>query len=232
MRILVIIHADFERLGAIHTWLNKKGCDLMEVHPYRGEVLPKMADFDGLIIMGGPQDLKEIEKYDYLQKELSLIQNAIHTHKLVLGICLGAQLIAESLGAKTESSPEREIGIFPVQLTEAGYSDQITRHFPEQFKVGHWHNDMPGLPAGAKVLATSLGCPRQIICFRPYVYGLQCHFEFTIENIRALLEHQSEDLPSGRFVQNKQALLEYPYQAINKLMWLFLDNFVQVKNGV
>lgn len=130
MRVHAIIHAAFEGLGAIQTWLDRKDFSLSVSHPYRGDQLPNPNTYDWLIIMGGPQDLKQIHKYPYLRDELSLIQQSIDLNKMVLGICLGAQLIAESLGAKTEPSPEKEIGIFPVNLTDSGHADPITRHFP------------------------------------------------------------------------------------------------------
>jgi len=224
MQINALIHAPFEGLGAIHTWLKKKNYFLSETHTYRGDKLPPIADFDWLIIMGGPQNLKELGKYSYLQDEVKLISQALKQGKLVLGICLGAQLIAESLGAKTEASPEKEIGVFPLRLTEKGHADPILRHFPGEFLSTHWHNDMPGIPAGAEVLATSNACPRQIIRFTPYAYGLQCHLEFTAEDMHAMVSH-GHDLQSGRYTQTKEELLNHNYSTINQLLFLFLDHF-------
>jgi GMP synthase (glutamine-hydrolysing) len=226
MRVSALIHAPFEGLGAIHIWLQKNGYSLKEFHPYRDGELPDLDDFDWLIVMGGPQDSKALEKYSYLRHEINLISRALSQNKLILGICLGAQLISESLGAKVEASPEREIGVFPLQLTEQGFADPIMRHFPDQFPVAHWHNDMPGIPAGAAILATSQGCPRQIIRFKPGVYGLQCHLELTIDNITKMIEHESE-LNFGRYAQTKEELLQHNYAAINQLLFLFLDNFIK-----
>ena len=96
-----------------------------------------------------------MENYPYLRNEINLITRAMSQQKLILGICLGAQLIAESLGAKIGASPEKEIGVFPLQLTEQGYADPITCHLPDQFQVAHWHSDMPGVLLGAAVLAKS-----------------------------------------------------------------------------
>lgn len=228
MQVCTLIHESFEGLGAIHNWLQKKNYHVRETHSYRGDALPQVQDFDGLIVMGGPQDLKDLKKYPYLQDEIRLIKQAIQQDKLVLGVCLGAQLIAESLGAKTEASPEKEIGVFPLQLTQQGYADPVMRHFPDSFPATHWHNDMPGLPAGAAVLAASRGCPRQIICFKPRVYGLQCHFELTREDISKMVNHSSGDLTPGRYIQTKAELLNQDYSAINQLMFQFLDHFSKV----
>lgn len=228
MRVHALIHADFEGLGAIQIWLNKKNYFIRETHTYRGEALPLVDDFDWLIIMGGPQNLKELEKYSYLQDEIRLITQAIQKGKLILGVCLGAQLIAESLGGKTETSPEREVGVFPLQLTEKGYADPIMRHFPDEFPVAHWHNDMPGLSAGATILAASRGCPRQIIRFKPSVYGLQCHLELTIENVREMLNHDQSELRPNRYTQTREELLSHNYSSINQWLFMFLDQFCKV----
>lgn len=228
MQVLAIIHAPFEGLGSIKPWLVQHHHQLTEVHSYRGDDLPSINEFDCLIIMGGPQDLKNIEKYDYLSKEILFIQNAIKRNKSILGICLGAQLIAESLGAKTQASPQKEIGIFPVQLLNQASSDSVVKHFPYQFMSAHWHNDMPGLPSDAVVLAESRGCPRQIVRFQPHVYGLQCHLELTLENVQEMLAHEEGEFPEGPFVQSREELLGYPYDSINQYMDLFLKNFISI----
>lgn len=228
MRVHALIHAPFEGLGVIQEWLRKNDYSLRETHSYRGDILPDAKDFDWLIIMGGPQNLQTLEKYPYLQNEIRLISQAVSQHKLVLGICLGAQLIAESMGAKTTSSPEKEIGVFSLQLTEKGHSDPIMRHFPDEFPVTHWHNDMPGLPATAAVLAVSSGCPRQIVRFKPQVYGLQCHFELAAADLKRMIDHDENDLVFGRFTQTKEELLNHNYSKINQLMFLFLDHFAKV----
>src|SRR3546814_5089581 len=102
--------------------------------------------------MGGPQSPLALEEAPYLKDEIELIRKAIHAEKLVIGFCLGAQLIGEALGGKTERSPEREIGIYPVSLTPEGLKDDLFRDFSEIFNVIHWHNDMPGLTKDAQLL--------------------------------------------------------------------------------
>jgi GMP synthase (glutamine-hydrolysing) len=229
MRVHALIHAPFEGLGVIRNWLSEKNHFLQETHTYRGDLLPRIENFDWLIIMGGPQSLQELDKYPYLKDELRLITQALQGNKLILGICLGAQLIAEALGAKTVTSPETEIGVYPLQLTETGYTDPIMRHFPDPFNATHWHHDMPGLPDDATVLASSSGCPRQIIRFRRGVYGLQCHLELTQTDIGKMIDHDSQDLVAGRYTQTKYELLNHNYTEVNQLMFLFLNYFTQVK---
>ena len=229
MRVHTLIHAPFEGLGVIRGWLSEKNHFLHETHTYRGDPLPRVENFDWLIIMGGPQSLQKLEKYLYLKDELRLINEALQSNKLILGICLGAQLIAEALGAKTVSSPETEIGVFPLHLTGKGYTDPILRHFPDPFNATHWHHDMPGLPEEAVILASSSGCPRQIIRFRRGVYGIQCHLELTSADISKMIDHGSHDLISGRYIQTKYELLNHNYTENNQLMFLFLNYFSQVK---
>src|SRR5436309_1045982 len=109
MNILSISHASFEKLGYIETWANKNNHIIRKVNPYRGETLPKIDGFDFLIIMGGPQSTMQMEKAPYLQDEIELIQDAIKQEKRIMGICLGAQLVAEALGGTTEPSPHQEV---------------------------------------------------------------------------------------------------------------------------
>ncbi len=225
MKVAVLIHDPCEGLGAIQEWLRDQQCRFNEIHSYRGDLLPKPSEFDWLMIMGGSQSLLEIAKYPYLQEEVKLIAHAIQQNKKILGVCLGAQLIAESLGAKTLRSPEKEVGVFPVELTTEALSDPIICHFPRQFSVSQWHSDMPGLPAEARILATSQGCPRQIIRFKSQVYGLQCHLEFTHQDVARMIAHDSSDLDSGRYTQTKEKFLNSDFTSINNLMKLFLDKF-------
>src|SRR5688572_6230583 len=123
MQILCIMHADFEPPGVIEEWANKKKYPFNIIKPFKGDDCPPVKDFDWLVIMGGPQTPLALKKFPYLNDEIELIQQAVTEKKLLLGVCLGAQLIGEALGAKTERSPEKEIGVFPIQLTSAAKQD-------------------------------------------------------------------------------------------------------------
>lgn len=226
MRVHCIIHADFETPGYYETWAQKNGLDCTITHIAKNEPLPSVDDFDILLCMGGPQSPLQIEQYPYLSDEIALIKQAVAQDKKVLGVCLGAQLIAESYGAKTEKSPHKEVGVFPLSLTEEGKADPFIQHFPEQFHSAHWHNDMPGIPPQAKILAHSEGCPRQIVCFSPKVYGFQCHLELSQERISWLIAHCPGDLSPARYVQEPEAILAQDYNAINQHLELFLQKFI------
>jgi GMP synthase (glutamine-hydrolysing) len=152
MKILCISHASFEKPGYIEAWANKNHHIMRKVNPYRGETLPKIDDFDFIIIMGGPQSPMRIDDAPYLLDEIELIKEAIKQDKRIMGICLGAQLIAEALGAKTKPSPHREVGMYLVELLDDAKNDPVFRHFPNKFEVMHWHSDMPGLPEKSRWL--------------------------------------------------------------------------------
>ena len=228
MKILCLTHADFETPGQIEFWAKEKKYDFSTVKPYRGEEIPDIRSFDILIVMGGPQSPRDTEEFEYLTQEIAFIKRALELDKKVLGFCLGAQLIGEALGAKVCKSPEKEIGVYPIMLTEPGKKDALLQEFPGQFPVIHWHGDMPGLTKEAEVLAFSKGCPRQIVRYGPKVYGFQCHLEITVSGIEDLIQAVPEDLNPSKFTQTEQELLSQEYDPIHKKMFQILDRFVEI----
>jgi len=228
MRIHSIIHAPFEKLGVIEDWAMQKNYNLSETHTYRGEKLPEVSEFDFLIIMGGPQSPLELEQYPYLRDEIKLTDRAIVNKKAVLGVCLGSQIIGEALGAQTQHSPNKEIGAYPVELTSEGIGDPLFKKFPAKFDVMHWHNDMPGIPTGARLLAKSEGCPRQAFAYGDRVYGLQFHLEITQELAKGMIEHCASDLQPNRYVHSANELLAIDYAPINQKMRVVLDHLADL----
>lgn len=228
MRIHCILHAAFENPGIIEAWAREKSCQFSMTHTYRAELLPEVNDFDFLVVMGGPQSAVHLDKWPYLRDEIALIQKVIAANKPVLGICLGAQLIAESQGAKTERSPQREIGVFSVDLLPEAKEDPIFSQFPDSFLAMHWHNDMPGLPKNARLLAKSAGCPRQAFSIGDRVYGLQCHLEMTQNNIAQMMPHCENELTADIYVDSKQKLLAYDLKHINEKMFVILDHLYTI----
>lgn len=225
MKTLCITHADFESPGVIEEWVSKNNHDFKIEKPYRGELLSDINSFDSLIIMGGPQSPLKITEFPYLSFEIDLIRTAIAQNKSILGFCLGAQLIGEALAAETSRSPEKEVGVYPINLTEQGKVDFLLQDFPDTFPVIHWHNDMPGINKDSIILASSLGCPRQIVRYKKNIYGFQCHLEITFEGIKSLIEAVPEDLKPSAFTQTKEELLQQDYRSINNLMFKILDRF-------
>lgn len=227
MNIFCIMHASFEPPGIIEEWVQEQGHTLCISRTYDGEPLPDAASFDFMIIMGGPQSSLDKEN-PYLADEISLIKEAINKDKIVLGICLGAQLISEALGAETERSPQKEIGVFPIELAKIAEKDPLFSDFPKIFDVVHWHNDMPGIPSGSTILANSERCPRQIIRFAPKVYGFQCHLEITHGVLKGLIAHCPNDLQSAKFVQSAEQMVHSNLETINLRMKAILDRIVDL----
>lgn len=230
MHIHFIIHEHFEAPGAYEIWGKSRGCSLSYTRVYQGDPLPEeLGGTDLLIIMGGPQSpattREECPWFD-AQAEKALISRAIEAGKTVIGVCLGSQLIGEALGAAFCHSPEKEIGKFPVRLTDAGKANPLFEGFGSVLNVGHWHNDMPGLTPQAKVLAYSEGCPRQIVQYSERVYGFQCHIELTPEVVELLIEHSQNDLRRAgefRFVETAEKLRSHDYREMNEVLFSFLD---------
>jgi GMP synthase (glutamine-hydrolysing) len=223
------MHESFEAPAAIEIWAREKGHDITYTRVYDGDDFPEEIDFDFLVVMGGPQSpATTVEECSYfnVEKEVAFIKKAIENGKILLGICLGAQLIGEALGTKFEHSPNREIGVFPITLTAEGKQDEIFSAFPEQFNVGHWHGDMPGLTPETKILAFSEGCPRQIVRYTPKIYGFQCHFEFTPKAIEGMIEnnaHELEEYKALPYIETADELRSHDYSEMNQHLFSFLD---------
>lgn len=232
MKIHFIIHEEFEGPGAILIWAEKHNYNISYSRVYKYEGLPNQHEFDLLIVLGGPQStntsLSEVPYFD-VEKEKDLIRNAIANNKIVIGICLGAQLVSEALGSQAIKSPEKEIGVFPITMSATGKQNPIFHQFPQTANVGHWHGDMPGLTSKSKVIASSDGCPRQIIEYSKFVYGFQCHLEFTRESVKLLIAHSEEELKKSsdeKYLQPPTAFIEYDYKEMNNLLFSFLDNLI------
>ncbi len=230
MRLHFVVHESFEAPGAFETWGRLRGHTMAYSRVYAGDALPTtLNDIDLLIVMGGPQSpgtpKSECPHFD-APGEKALIAQAISAHRAVIGVCLGAQLMGEALGAPCTGSPEKEIGKFPIALTQEGARHTMVAHFGNAIEVGHWHSDMPGLTAECKVLAHSQGCPRQIIEYAPLAFGFQCHMEFTPAVIDLLIAASAQELAGltqHRFVQQPDALRRNDYRSMNESLFVFLD---------
>ncbi|VBB44243.1 putative glutamine amidotransferase-like protein YfeJ [uncultured Paludibacter sp.] len=232
MKIHFIIHESFESPGAIEVWAKNKNHQISFTRVYLYEKYPEtLENIEMLIVMGGPQSPETtLEECPYFnaEAELGFIRKVIDADKKVLGVCLGAQMIGEAFGAKVEHSPNKEIGIFDILLTEEAKGDSFFSTLPEKFSSAHWHGDMPGLTAEAKVLAFSEGCPRQIMQYAPKIYGFQCHLEFTNNSIKTMIESGGEEITQNiglPYVQTSEELLNYNYSEMNGILFRFLDYF-------
>lgn len=234
MRVHFVIHESFESAGAYLPWAATRGHNVSETHVYAGNTVPENADgFDMLVVFGGPQSprttLAECPYFDS-KAEQRLIRQAIEAGRIVVGICLGSQLIGEALGAEVQQSPNKEIGHYPITLTPAGLEHPLFSHFGSPLTVGHWHNDMPGLTADTVILAESAGCPRQIVQYRDKVYGFQCHMEFTADTVEGLIQHSEQELAEAKgkpFIRSVEEMRAHDYREMNQKLWAFLDKLTQ-----
>lgn len=230
MHLHFVIHEEFEAPGAYECWAKQRQHVVSYSRVYLNEPLPSTVDdIDMLVIMGGPQSpattIAECPHFD-APAELALIKKAVQANKIVIGVCLGSQLIGQALGASFVHSPEKEIGKFPMTLTEEGQAHKLFSHFGNPLAVGHWHGDMPGLTPEAEILAYSEGCPRQIIAYSKLVFGFQCHMELTQDIVELLIEHSEEDLrlaDTHRFIETPAQLRAHDYEEMNQKLYLFLD---------
>ena len=200
MRAWCIMHVSFEGPGYIEEWFNMQGINLKFMKMYEDVSFPEPEEVDFLLIMGGPMNIYEYEKYPWLKLEKEFIASCIRENKKVLGICLGAQLIADALGQRIFPNSEKEIGWFPV----AGNRELI----PGTCIPFHWHGETFDLPDNAEHIASSLICRNQAFIFQDNVLALQFHLEITPSLIEGLLKHVESDLTSGNWVQGKNEIRE------------------------
>ena len=236
MKVHFVLHETFEVPGAYLKWAQERGHQVTTTKVYEKELLPETIDgIDFLIVMGGPQSPDEDrETFPYYdpQAEIELIQKAMKADRYIVGVCLGAQLLSVAYGAEYEHSPEREIGVFPITLTEAGLKDNYVKIFGQTLNTGHWHGDMPGLTEDAIVLATSQGCPRQIIRFSPKHYAFQAHLEFDPEAVELLIAADGEEVLEEQskkmtYVQKPEAIRNFAYREMNAKLYAFLDSLTK-----
>ena len=208
MRVHYLQHEPFEGLGSMEAWFRANGATLSSTHLYRGEALPELASFDWLVLMGGGMSVNDEATLPWLVSEKALVRSAIAADKRVLGVCLGAQLIASALGAKVYRNHAREIGWWPLRREGAVATHPLGTALPANAEVFHWHGETFDLPDGAVRLARSEACLNQAIAVGPRVLGLQFHLETTEASARELISGSAADLQNpGPFVQTAEAML-------------------------
>lgn len=223
MRVHVLQHVPFEGLGSIQAWLTRRGAQVTASRFFESDALPAVSSCDLVIALGGPMSVNDEAKLPWLAREKQFLADAIRSGKRVLGICLGAQLMASALGARVYAAPEKEIGWFPV-FGEGSPGPAF--RFPECFRAFHWHGETFDLPRGARLLAGSRACRHQAFQVGARAVGLQFHLETTPAAVDALVAHCGHELVPQRFVQTEQQLRAAPsgdYSTLNALMEEVLD---------
>jgi len=226
MRAHYLQHVPFEGLGSIEPWLKNAGYEISSTRFFNSGVLPEIENIDLLVVMGGPMSVNDEPEYPWLVKEKEFIRSAIEAGKPVLGICLGAQLIANSMGSEVFPNTVKEIGWFPVEAVESKSTSVF--QFPEETEVFHWHGDTFSLPRGAVQIAKSTGCENQAFQIGSKVIGMQFHLEITPVSAQAIVENCRDELVEGEYIQSEAEILsasQERYSSINSLMGRVLEYY-------
>ncbi len=229
LRIKYLQHVPFEGPAYIARWADQHGHSISPVKLYSSDNLPAHNTYDWLVIMGGPMGVYDEDKYAWMKAEKTFIREAIQQGKTILGICLGAQLLAEVLGAKVYPNPKKEIGFFPVSLSDQGKNHLLLNDFPQSANVFHWHGDTFDLPQGATHLLSSEVCMNQAFVYDDRVVGLQFHLETTPESIAGLIENCRNELVPDDYIQSEEEIVQKTglCTQTNELLVRLLDNLAE-----
>ncbi|PSQ76720.1 MAG: hypothetical protein BRD35_05575 [Bacteroidetes bacterium QH_7_62_13] len=181
--VLVLQHVRPEPPGTIADALDDHGVWHRTVQLFRDDPVPATLDADGLVVMGGPMGVGDLDDRPHLRAELDLIEQALREERPVLGVCLGSQLLAHALGASVRPGPQKEIGWHEVILTEAASDDPLFREVDGPFTAFHWHGDVFALPDGATQLARTAQTEHQAFRYGESAYGLLFHLEVTPKTV-------------------------------------------------
>lgn len=205
MTIHWLQHVEFEGLGCIEPWLEQNGHAVSCTRLWAGDELPAIGTIDGLIVMGGPMGVYDEDRFPWLADEKACIREAIAQQKPVLGICLGAQLIADALGSRVWKNDQKEIGFFPIL---GNPEHEVSNHWklPDEMAVFHWHGDTFDLPAGAIRLASSEATENQAFIYQTNVLALQFHLETTPQSLLNLYDNCRGEITDGPFIQTLEKM--------------------------
>jgi GMP synthase-like glutamine amidotransferase len=230
-RLHYLQHVPFEDPGRILTWAAQRGWVCTATHLYRGDVLPAVDAFDLLVVMGGPMGVMDEDRFDWLAAEKRFIRKTISAGRKAFGICLGAQLIAEALGAKVYRNHCREIGWFDITFTDAAQDTLLGPPPSPTLPVFHWHGDTFDLPADTVHLARSPACANQAFLYDDRVLALQFHIESGLRHVDALCENCGEELtadaPTIQSPADMRKLTAAHADAAHRLLEQWLDRLCE-----
>lgn len=207
VRIHFLQHVSFEGPGYFGLWAQQKGFSVSGTKLFEQVTFPDHESYDWLVIMGGPMSIHDEHEFSWLRAEKQFIRSAVDAGKIVLGVCLGAQLIAGVLGTRVYPNQQKEIGWFPIEQTSEGKDHLYFSQFPEALTVMHWHGETFDLPAGAVRLFSSAACLNQAFIFNKRVFAFQFHFEFTPESLALIIENCRNELVPDRFIQTETDII-------------------------
>ncbi|HPA62519.1 MAG TPA: type 1 glutamine amidotransferase [Spirochaetota bacterium] len=224
MKLHYIQHVPFETPAGILKWASSRSVEISSTKMFESAMLPELPDLDFLVIMGGPMSVNEESKFHWMKNEKKFIENCISHNKKILGICLGAQLIADVLGAEVSSNKNKEIGWYDVEKCT---DIRVTKQFPAKFKAFHWHGERFNIPDGAAKIFESEACDNQGFVYGNAV-GLQFHIESDDYSIKAMVENCASDIDNSRYVQNINEIIagKSNIPVNSKIMISFLDDLI------
>ena len=228
MRIHLFQHVEYNDRAFIPEWMAGQGHELVRVMVPQVSRLPDADDIDALIIAGGPMSVWDVRQHSWLAREKKLLSELLEQNKPVLGICLGAQMIAEQLGVTVKPSNHLNIGWYPIVLNEQIDSTWLANVLPSQFNSFFWHGDHFELPADAVPLATASSNASQGFVWKRSI-ALQFHLEVTPQWARHLVTRDSDQLVPAPNVQSAQTILAKPaelYRRNNVLMSSLLERWL------
>jgi GMP synthase (glutamine-hydrolysing) len=229
LNIHCLQHVPFETPAGLERWAQSRGHALSVTHLYVKEALPALSALDWLVVLGGPMGALEEATYGWLRAEKQFVEEAIVQHKIVIGICLGAQIIADVLGARVYAHRCREIGWYPIYPTAESRESPLASRVTQAEEVFHWHGDTFDLPDGAIHLARSAACAHQAFSYQDHVLALQYHLETTRSSLGDLIAHCAGEIVPGPTVQTAEAMLARPerFDALYGLLQQALDGLAQ-----
>ncbi len=224
-RIHILLHVPFETPGCIETWIREKGYIFSSTALYADEVLPDVNDIDWLVVMGGPMSVHDTAEFPWLVDEKRFINDAVTHGKVIIGICLGSQLIAEALGSRVYKNSVKEIGWFPVMKNSSGADSSLLRKFGDIETVFHWHGDTFDIPHGAVSVMSSDGCKNQCFIYNEKIIGLQFHVEVTADLLESMIVNGIDEVVPDKFIQDADQLRDGTryIKKNNELMYSILD---------
>jgi GMP synthase-like glutamine amidotransferase len=231
MRIAYLQHVPYEGPGSIAAWAQARGHDFVAHHVYRGDALPDPQAWDALVVMGGPMGVHDQVDHPWLHAEKACIQGWLAADRPVLGICLGAQLLADVLGAGVRRSEQREIGWFPLRRLPDAQASWLGQILPAEFEVFHWHGDTFAMPSGAVALAASDACANQGFVHEERVVGLQFHLEMDLATAQSLVDNTEASLAPAPYVQPPEVMLSQPerFATLRGPMFRLLDHWAALR---
>jgi len=229
MKLYFFQHVPYESSGYILEWAKERGHSCYFVNFYENASLPQINQIDGMVIMGGPMNIYDVEEYSWLEPETDFVKSFIQSGKKVLGICLGSQMLADAVGAKVKKNDHTEIGWFKVTVDQVSMPKQFAGIFPDEFITFHWHGDTFDIPQKAKGFMSSDATPNQAFIHKN-VAAFQFHPEMTKEGVIKLIVQNEEVFNNGYpFVQTKAELVDtvIHFQTNKNILYKFLDIFFE-----